>query len=274
MSGSSLAHIGGGLAAHARGRTLAAAFNALSCDDALPESGALFVVGKELQAGGDQAGSWIGWAATAGRALIVVPPFDRLPCDLPARWEARRTESLAGGETTLGALLARERRHEIRGQLLPLERTAGQVVTAGWRKHPAAGLVVITALPVWSLTALDHGGVCSDWLTDLLGQAGEAPESVANDHEALPGPAERVPTRDEWTLLLHLCTGPFADEKAALNALSRSTIHTLPAECATAAMGGLTELRFAELGCLTPSGERALLDGPYAAYARALWRRA
>ena len=274
MSGPSLAHIAGGLATHARGRTLAAAFKATNCDDALPESGALFVLGKELQAAGEAAGSWIGWAATPGRALIVVPPFDPSPCDLPARWEARRTESLAGGETALGALLARERRHEIRGQLLPLERTAGQVVTAGWRKHPAAGLVVITALPVWSLTALDHSDACAAWLTDLLGQAGKAPESVANDQEALPGPAERVPTRDEWTLLLHLCTGPFSDAEAALTALSRSTIHTLPAECATAAMQGLTELRFAESGGLTASGERALLDGPYAAYARALRRRA
>lgn len=273
MSGSAKAFLGGGLAAHARGRTLTATFNAAALPS-LPNAGALFVLGKEFQGGGDEVDSWLEWATTPGRALVVLPPFDRPACDVPVRWEARRAEPLAGGETALGRLLARERRHEIRGQLLPLERTAGQVVTAGWRKHPAAGLVVITALPVWSLTALDHGDACVAWLDDLVGQAGTAPETLATDPDASPAPAERVPTRDEWTVLLHLCTGPFPTAEAALEALARSAIHTLPAESAATAMEGLAELRFAESGGLTASGERALLVGPYAAYARALRRRA
>ena len=51
-------------------------------------------------------------------------------------------------------------------------------------------------------------------------------------------------------------------------------VKALLAEPATAAMLGLTELGLAESGALTVRGERTLLEGPYAAYARALRRRA
>lgn len=273
MSNPAQAYLGGGLAGHARGRTLAATFRAEAAST-LPAAGALFVLGKEFQAGGEAADAWLEWTSTPGRALVVVPPFGREPCDKPARWEAKTADPLAGGETALGKVLARERRHEIRGQLLPLERTAGQVVTAGWRKHPAAGLVVITALPVWSLSALDHGSACAAWLADLVGQAGRAPDPALTNQDAPTKPVERVPTRDEWTLLLHLCTGPFPTEGAVVEALARSAIHTLPEETATAAMQGLKELGLAESGALTARGERTLLKGPYAAYAQALRRRA
>jgi len=168
-------------------------------------------------------------------------------------------------------LLARERRHEIRGQLLPLERTAGQVVTAGWRKHPAAGIVVITTLPVWSLIALDHKQACAEWLAELVEQAGKPVEG--EDEGGDGSPTSRVPSPDEWTLLLHLCTGPFEGSEASLKALGRSVIHHLPAECTRTAMEGLMELGLMEEGNLTAEGERTLLEGPYANYARALRRR-
>ncbi len=272
MTGSRQSYLGGGLATHARGRTLAASFGATACDTP-PVLGALFVPGKELQANGEKARAWIEWAAEPGRALVVVPPFGREPCDIPAAWEVRRAEPLAGGETALGKLLARERQHEIRGQLLPLERTAGQVVTAGWRKHPAAGLVVITALPIWSLTALDHGPTCGSWLTELLDQAGK-PVKTADSRRDSPSPAPvRMPTPDEWTFLLHLCTGPFDDDQTAVKALSMSPIQALANEHAKVALRGLTSLGLAEAGALTTAGERALLGGPYSAFADAIRRR-
>lgn len=272
MSASDRAFLGGGLARHARGRTLTATFEA-EVGQELPTSGALFVLGKEFQAVGEHRRSWLEWATTPGRALVILPPFDRGLCEQPVPWEARTVEALAGGETGLGRSLARERAHEIRGRLLALERAAGQMVTAGWRKHPTAGLVVITALPVWSLTALDHRDACRAWLDDLMRQAGAAPEMPIRSAERSPDLPERAPTQDEWTMLLHLCTGPFPTNEAALEALARSNIHTLPAESAAIAINGLAELQFVESGNLTGSGERALLAGPYSAYARALRRR-
>ena len=271
MSHAARAYLGGGLADHARGRTLEATFRAVAAAPTLPAAGALFVLGKEFQAGGEDTVAWLEWARVPGRVLIVVPPFDRRPCETPAEWEARTTEPLAGGKTVLGKILARELRHEIRGQLLPLERGAGQVITAGWRKHPASGLVVITALPVWSLSALDHGAACTAWLADLIRQSGKAPDTVLGGLDS-PTKTQRAPSQDEWTLLLHLCTGPFPTEQTALDALAQSAIHRLPRESAVAAMKGLSELQLAESGALTDLGERTLLGGPYAAYAEALRR--
>ncbi len=265
-------HLAGGLAKHARGRTLTASFAAVACDQ-LPKSGAVFVLGKELQANDEQASAWLAWATAPGRVLVAVPPFGRQACELPTHWQVPRAEALAGGETALGKLLARERRHEVRGQFLPLERTAGQVVTAGWRKHPAAGLVVITTLPVWSLTALDHSAACETWLAELLDQAG-TPVTPAADDESGTRPPERAPTQDEWAVLLHLCTGPFDDDDSAMRELSRSTVHDLTKECAAEALHGLREQGLAEAGAPTAAGEQALLAGPYSAFARALRRQA
>jgi len=271
MSGSQ-AQVAGDLASHARGRTLASSFGTRVADD-LPRVGALLVFGKEHQTSPDRAAAWVNWAETPGRVLIVLPPFDRSPCNTPVRWEARRAEPLAGGETALGKLLARERRHEIRGQMLPLERTAGQVVTAAWRRHPAAGLVIVTALPLWSLAALDHRSACYDWLEDVLQQAGK-PSTAAEGKVAGAGEdATHNPTADEWTMLLHLCTGPFADRAAALDALARSSIHRLHGRQAASALDSLTLHGLVEAGGLNSQGEQVVLGGPYAAYARALRRR-
>lgn len=266
-------YLGGSLVTHARGNTLTASFGATPCETP-PAAGALFVLGTELQSDAALAQTWIDWAAWPGRLLVVLPPFRREPCELPVQWEARRTESLAGGESELGKLLARERRHEIRGRLLPLERNAGQVVTAGWRRHPAAGLVAITTLPLWSLTALDHREACTAWLTGLIEQAGKPASVPAKIRRGGAAAPQRLPTDDEWALLLHLCTGPFESESTALVALSGSAVHALRGDRAERALQGVITLGFVKCGSLTATGEKALLDGPYAAYARGLRREA
>jgi|GEM_PF-720028 len=288
MSEETILQITGALASHARGRTLAASFGAVLCgaasfgaaspglspSESLPRVGVLFVMGKEFQDDHNAADAWLTWAAKPGRLLVVGPPFRRGPCDVPASWEARPAETLAGGETELGKRLARERKHEIRGSMLPLERNAGQVITAGWRRHPAAGLVAITTLPLWSLSALDHRTACKDWLSSLLEQAGRPPADEASQPEtAGVSQAERNPTPDEWAFLLHLCTGPFENEESALSALARSAVHQFAPGCAREALRDLVDLGYATNGNLTAKGERVLLDGPYAAYARALRRQ-
>ena len=98
----------------------------------------------------------------------------------------------------------------------------------------------------------------------------EAAESGGDSPTPAPG---RFPTPDEWTFLLHLCTGPFDDDQAAVNALSTSPIQELASERAEVALRGLTSLGLAEAGALTAAGERALLGGPYSAYADAIRRR-
>lgn len=264
--------LAGAIIAHARGRALGSSFSAQP-HDSLPVSGALFVFGSEFQNDKAAAEAWTGWSIAPGRLLVLVPPFNRGTCDLPITWEARYTEPLAGGETELGKMLARERCFEIRGNFLPLERNAGQIVTGGWRKHPNSGLFAVTTLPVWSLTALDHREECAIWLIGLMGQAGKPklPESGGQIEAVLE--KKRRLTRDEWAVLLHLCTGPYTTEQAALESLAASTVHILSQDRAIEALRGLLEQGYAEHGALTDAGLEVLTNSPYAVYAGALRRQ-
>jgi hypothetical protein len=261
----------GELSEHARGKTLAKAFDAAAGQE-LPDSGAVFVFGRQLQRDTEAASSWLSWVAIPGRLLVVVPPFERALCSVPVEWEAKRVESLAGGETALGKLLAGERRHELRGQLLPFERAAGHVVTAGWRKHPNAGLLVLTTLPLWSLTTLDHKSDCKSWLDDLVSQAGRTPEKAPEQptHEAH---AMRDLVQEEWTMMLHLCTGSYASDEDALLALEKSQLHQLEPTSAKQALEELEGLGLVAAGSLTGQGKELLLGSRYATFARALWRQ-
>lgn len=255
----------GELAHHARGRTLAAATGAVPGE--LPAHGVALALGKDAQQRLEELGRWASWAKEPGRVLVLMPPFQRGTCELPTPWEARRADPLAGGEAELGRVLARERQHELRGELVPMERVAGQVVTAAWRRHPTAGLVVITALPLWSLLVLDHRAALCAWLADLLAQAG-APRSAADAAitEAFqPGP-------DDWSVSLHLCTGPFTDGQAALAALAASPLFRVDAGAAVAALARLHRAGWAAGGALTDAGRAALAASPYALHARDLAR--
>jgi hypothetical protein len=251
------------LALHARGRTLALSIGAGT--GAPPPEGTIIAFAKDFQEHPARAAELLTWTERPGRLLVLVPPFARTAVAFPVEWEARRTESLAGGETRLGALLARERQHELRGALLPLERGGGQTVTGGWRRHPAAGLLAITALPLWSLHTLDHRPVLSQWLDNLFESAGSP---LAEETRTAPLTAEL--SADDWTLLLHLCRGPFDDAPAALRAFTSSGIQRLRADDAAAVLRSLELRGLIEGGQLTDLAGDLLDDSPYAVYATEL----
>ena len=255
----------GELGAHARGKTLTAAIGARAGD--LPSRGLALAFAKEGQEHVDRLGTWAEWAREPGRVLVLVPPFLRGACVVPTAWEARRAEPLAGGETELGRSLARERQHDLRGDLVPAERVAGQVVTGLWRRHPTAGMFVVTTLPLWSLLVLEHRAALRTWLDELVGQAGEP-----RAHAEPDGPAAFQPSPADWTVLLHLCTGPYLDRPAALHALATSTVLRLDASTAGASLSRAELAGWAEGGSLTDAGREALNRGPYALQARALAR--
>ncbi|MBL9106387.1 MAG: hypothetical protein JNL82_36025 [Myxococcales bacterium] len=255
----------GELGHHARGRTLVAAVDAASGDP--PPHGVALAFGKDAQQHTDQLARWVDWAREPGCVLVLMPPFQRGSCDVPTPWEARRADPLAGGEGQLGRTLARERQYELRGDLVPIERVAGQVVTGAWRRHPTAGLVVITTLPLWSLLVLDHRAALRAWLEDLLVQAG-VPRAVTE----APVPEAFQPSLDDWTLLLHLCTGPYVDGRAALAALANSDVFRVDGPTAAAALARVQSAGWAKGGALTNEGRQALVASPYALHARDLSR--
>ncbi len=252
----------GDLAGHARGRILAAVLGAQAGE--LPEEGVALVFGRQAQRQPDIARAWIEWVSQPGRLLVLVPPFDRGAAALPTHWQARRVTPGAGGETELGRLLARERQHELRGELGPAERVGGQVVTGTWRKHPAAGLVAITALPLWSLLVLDHKAALESWVGQLLEQAGN-PLVAASRPET-----EFSPAPQDWTMLLHLCSGPYGSNDEARLALTSSPWLRLGDRAAEAALARLVSAGLVVEGALTPGGEQRLQEGPFALHARTI----
>jgi hypothetical protein len=259
----------GELGGHARGKALAQALGASPGD--LPVTGVALGFARQAQREGDALAAWLRWCEQPGRLLVLVPPFERGPTSVPTTWEARQLEPLAGGESELGKLLASERQHELRGELVPLERVGGRMITGGWRRHPAAGLFVVTALPLWSLAVLDHKATAGAWLSGLYAQAGKprtedlAPQTSAHRPGLEPGP-------DDWAILLHLCSGPFESADAALLALARSSLFRLEPDHAREALARVCGAGFAAGGELTPPGEELLAASPYALQARTIRR--
>lgn len=255
----------GELGTHARGKTLARALGAVP--GPFPRAGVAFGFGRPFQLNADDAAESLAWTERPGRALVLLPPFAKEPCNTPVTWEARRIEPLLGGEAPITRALAAERSFELRGNLIPTERAGGQVVTAMWRRHPAAGVLIVTALPLWSLRALEYLEECSSWLEAIVQLAGAPlPETVRVPDAVL------VPTSDDWTLLLHLCGGPYTSRAEALEALARSSMFSLDRSAADAAFRRLDEAGLVAEGAITPRGNELLNTSSYAAYARTIRR--
>lgn len=257
----------GDLAHHPRGRNLKVSFGA-EPGDVPPPAGVVIVFGRDIQTKVEMAAELIKWAIEPGRLLLVVPPFSVGNFAAPVPWEVRRLSPIAGGETPLSQILAVERLHEFRGALIPIERVGGAIITAGWRKHPAAGMVVWTALPLWSLTALDHPGDCTAWLEQIYAQCGKPVET----EDSAKGLAEQELSESEWTMLLYLCTGPYSSKEEALRALSESPLFHIEADRVQETWCGLEKRHLVEAGALTAAGNSLVDESRYAAYAKELRR--
>lgn len=232
-----------------------------------PPSGIALAFGKDAQQQVDHLRRWADWTREPGRMLLLIPPFLRGGCDVPVPWEARTADPLAGGDAELVRVLARERQHELRGELTSVERAGGQIITGSWRRHPSAGLLVVTTLPLWSLLVLDHRAALRTWLDHLAAEAG-SPRALEEPRSE----AALRPSSDDWTLLLHLCTGPYGDGRTALETLAASAVFRIGTDAATRALGRAQSAGWAKGGALTDTGRQLLAAGPYALHARDLTR--
>ena len=257
----------GDLARHPRGRNLEVSFKA-ALGNVPPQAGVAIVFGRDFQTSPEKAADLVKWAIEPGRLLLVVPPFSVGDNAVPVPWEVRRLTTIAGGETQLSELLASERMYEFRGALTPLERVGGAIITAGWRKHPVSGMVVWTALPLWSLTALDHPGDCAVWLEKIFSQCGKPSEVEGIAHSL----EDQALTDPEWTMLLHFCIGPYSSKEVALSTLIESRLFRMSAERAQETCGRLEQRGLVEGGALTTEGISLVENSQYAAYAKELRR--
>ena len=132
------------------------------------------------------------------------------------------------------------------------------------RRHPAAGIFVVTCLPLWSAALLGRQAVAKDWLGRLHELAG-TPAALDQAPEA-----GFTPSADHWAVLLHLCAGRFSDREQALTALAASPLFSVPAERADTCLRELEAQRLAQDGGPTEAGRSQLAASPYAVYLEAL----
>ena len=260
--------LAGSLGSHRRGRLLQEAVGAAMSVAEPPEGhGLCLMFGTEFQGFDAEAQkAWVNWSQSPGRVLLLLPPLKISACAEPVKWEVTGKASVDAKDSgELLRALASEVRHELRGKLQTATHLGGvwgdyAVNTAFYRKHPHAGVFVVTCLPLWSLSVLDHKDALRQWLSDLYAMAGSPAQAVEETDTFKP-------TTSHYAILLHLLSGQYVNRDAAVSALNSSDIFALnPAE-ANKLISDMEEQAFVRGTELTPSGRELLLRSPYAPYA-------
>ncbi|MBE9112532.1 hypothetical protein IQ273_24365 [Nodosilinea sp. LEGE 07298] len=256
----------GELATHSRGRILKKLLGAEAGE--LPKSGAAIAFGKDWQQRAATDHPWVRWCEQPGHLLLLIPPYSRGKAEAPCPWEVLPGQPLAGGESDLAHKLGQEIRYSLGGALLPFERISGQLVTGGWRRHPNAGLWVITTLPLWSPSLLTGGAIAPAWLADLYQQAGQPLPEVSGTETEDSGSLPLNLQPEDWSIIVHFASGDYPNQAAALAALEDSPILAINPALAKARVEELTQSGWIQAGQLTNTGLEMLKRSPYAFYAR------
>jgi hypothetical protein len=219
----------------------------------------------------DHEERWLAWANTPGRTLLLLPPLKPGDFPRPVEWKVEQVaEPCVAPAGSLPGLLAPEVRHRVSGLLqIPTEPAGrwdnGPAHTGYYRRHPHAGIFVVSCLPLWSAALLGRAVLVEEWLSrlhDLAGTPSAATEQTGEEEFAL--------SSDHHAVLLHLCSSRFASREEALAALATSRLFNLPHERGEVILGELERHDLARQGDLTEAGRTLVESGPYAAYAEAL----
>lgn len=258
--------LAGSLSNHRRSRILQSAVQAQAVAQP-PNAGVCLLFGTDFQAGSQQ--NWYTWTQKPGRALLLIPPFKSGTCAIPAAWGISRRSTPPTSRDLLLSTLASEVQYELHGQLQVATQLGGtwddqSICTAYYRKHPHAGIFAITCLPLWSLAVLDRAEELQNWLDKLYSLAGSPVETSPLIDTAIQLQPEH------YTVLLHLISGPFANESAALAALHNSSIFDIDTDRARVCLQEAQEYGLAMGGQLTESGRNILQSSPYQFYINSL----
>jgi hypothetical protein len=263
--------LAGSLSSHRRSRILQSAVKAQSVSQP-PDVGVCLLFGTDFQEGEETwQQDWYTWTQKPGRALLVIPPFKSGTSAIPSSWEiSRRSTPPTHQDLPLVSTLASEVQYELQGQLQVAIQLGGiwddqSICTAYYRKHPHSGIFAITCLPLWSLSVLDQAAELQNWLDELYLLAGPPVE----DSSLIE--AEEIQLQPEhYTVLLHLVSGSFANESAALAALHHSSIFAIDTDRARICLREVQEYGLAIGGRLTESGRTILQRSPYGVYINSL----
>lgn len=263
----------GKLAGHPRGRALANSLGAVARGNEPDGDGVCLAFASELQdAVIEQQRSLISWTHLPGRTLLLLPPLKLDETKLPVTWRVINAGTIDSSKNKgLSKLLSAEIKYELITEMQPAklidgEWSRGGINTAYYKKHPNSGVFAVTALPLWSLTTLDHKQQLFDWLGQLHSLAGQPIEQ----EEKLESDAELVLSSDHFALMLHLVSGCWKNRQSALRSLQESVVLSLPESRAVACMVDLENGSLATEGKLTDQGKLVLRASPYKAYASTL----
>lgn len=265
--------ITGTLTSHPRGRRLCDLLGAQSCDTPPEGHGVCLLMGSDFQSEVVDVSHWCQWANVAGRMLLLVPPFNITDSTVPTTWAVHPREQPPHVKTDgLPAVLASEVRYRITGRLqIPTtpggSDDEGMLHTGFYRQHPHAGILVITTLPVWSLSVIHAKETFHTWLDQLYQLAGMPVEEPA------PAPEPLRLSVDHFTVLLHLLQQDREDKSSTLTAIASSLLFNISEERAAQCYAELAQHGFTCDGRLTDQGRQCVFTSPYRLYARELERR-
>lgn len=263
----------GRLGRHMRGQTLTELLAAMPTDELPTSNGVCFLFASEFQELDDTFRKrCLEWCSRPGRTMVIMPPMKLEVCKMPLPWRPLAAGAVDATKAKgLAKLLAPELKYEMTTDLQPAKLVDGEwnrggVNTAYFKQHPDSGVFAVTCLPIWSLTALDHGNLISEWIGSLHSLAGEP---IAEDMEVGDEPVFK-PSNDHFALLLHLNSGSWKSRDSALRALEKSVVLTLPTQRAAECMAELEDNQLAADGEITSGGKEVLGASPYMAYASTL----
>ena len=261
--------LAGSLGSHRRGRVLQeVAGTAVSVVEPPDGHGLCMIFGSDFQGYDIEIQKvWTNWSQVPGRALLLIPPIKIGACAEPIKWEVTSKASVDAKDSgELLQALASEVRHEVRGKLQTATQLGGAwgdyaVNTAFYRKHPHAGVFVVTCLPLWSLSVLDHKDALRQWLSDLYAMAGAPAQIVEEEADAFQ------PTASHYAVMLYLLSGDFGNRETALAGVRDTPIFSLDPHEAAERMLELEAAGLIEGAGLTDVARLLLSRSPYAVYA-------
>lgn len=262
----------GTLAGHRRGRVLQDSIEAIEIDRCPLSSGLCMMFGEDFQAAeATKQHELMSWINSPGRALLLLPPYQLSTTQFPTEWTSSNRGVSAKGTSGLSKLLASEVRYELQGRLQQAPVTDSvwsdlSVCTAMYQHHVSAGIFVVTCLPLWSLTVLDHAKMLNRWLEEVYALAGTP--KTSGTEQAETGPF--VPTAEHFSLMLHLLTQDFGSQQEALSALEASHFLAMSKETALPLLTSLQENGYVKEAQVQEEGLRVIQASPFAVYAEAV----
>lgn len=247
-----------------RQRILGMTLQAESVAELPVESGVLVVLGEDFVLE-ERRTPLLQWIQEPGRLLLVVPPFQPGPQEIPVRWTVEYADSLQKGGSGLAALLASEVQYRLLGDFLtdhisPMQ-FAGQTLAVGYyRPRITTGVLAVTVLPIWSLRTVDHPKLSQDWLTQLYALAGR-PRETAKQVQTGPNLTPLY-----FSMLLHLASREYATLEEALDSLESSPIFKISREQGKRLCADLAEFGYITKASLSETGRETLNKSPYAIY--------